>query len=152
MNTLTPKDHATALDYPLKRSYVGSARLHLQHFLMRKALGFLLPPNVPVPPNARIADVAAGTGTWLLELQEELPESCVLEGWDISNEQFPGRDLLPANVKFGTFDASKVGGVPADLKGKYDIVHLSLLVCVVKGGDPGNFVRNAIDMLSKCAN
>lgn len=48
---------------------------------------------------------------------------------------------MPDNVKFFPWDA--LGGengdeeVPADMKGKYDVVHLGIFMLVIKGGAAG---------------
>ena len=34
--------------------------------------------------------------------------------------------------------------------GKYDIVHIQLFACIVKGNDPAPLVRNLMSLLSKC--
>lgn len=39
--------------------------------------------------------------------------------------------------------------LPADLVGKYDIVHLRLFIVLIKHNDPVPLLRNLIAMLSK---
>ena len=34
--------------------------------------------------------------------------------------------------------------------GKYDIVHVQLFACIVKGNDPAPLVKNLMSLLSKC--
>lgn len=34
--------------------------------------------------------------------------------------------------------------------GKYDIVHIQLFACIVKGNDPAPLVRDLMSLLSKC--
>jgi hypothetical protein len=135
-------------EYVLRRNYAAAARLNLQHYQHRQCLGYLLHPSIPVQPGLKIADVATGTGIWLLELAGEVPEHCVLEGWDISDAQFPHESCLPSNVKFGVFDATR--DVPEELIAKYDIVHVGLLALVLKNGDPAVWIHNLMKMLSKC--
>jgi ubiquinone/menaquinone biosynthesis C-methylase UbiE len=38
------------------------ARLNLQHYWVEESLGYLLHPDIPVPENAKVADIATGTG------------------------------------------------------------------------------------------
>lgn len=94
-----------------------------------------------------IADIATGTGIWLLDLASSALESCVFEGWDISNTQYPHENSLPENVKFGTFDVT--AGVPRELVGRYDVMHVGLLALVIQDGDPGVWIKNLMTMLSK---
>lgn len=39
--------------------------------------------------------------------------------------------------------------IPGELKGRYDIVHVRLLLTVVKNDDPSPILENLMDMLSK---
>jgi hypothetical protein len=142
------KTFVDSSQYVLRRDYAASARLNLQHYQHKQCLGYLLHPSIQIKPGMKIADVATGTGTWLLDLSDEVPEHCLLEGWDISNAQFPHKSSLPANVKFGVFDAT--AGIPKDLVEKYDVVHVGLLALVVKG-DPAEWIQNLMRLLSKCS-
>jgi hypothetical protein len=135
-------------EYVLKRDYAASARLNLQHYQHKQCLGYLLHPSIPLKPGYHIADVATGTGVWLLDLAGQIAGNCVLEGWDISDAQFPHESSLPENVKFGIFDAT--AGVPERLEERYDIIHVGLLALVVKNGDPSVWIQNLLKMLSKC--
>jgi hypothetical protein len=95
----------------------------------------------------QIADVATGTGAWLLDLASSAPKGCHFDGWDISDAQFPHESCLPSNVKYGTFDVT--AGAPEELVGKYDIVHVGLLALVVKNGDPSVWIQSLMKLLSK---
>jgi len=50
-------------------------------------------------------------------------------------------------VTLSTFDA--LARVPAELREKYDVVHIRLVALVVKGGDPSVLIGNLVSMLSK---
>ena len=84
---------------------------------------------------------------WLIDLAEQLPRG-QLDGYDISSAQFPPAKWLPANVKLSTLDA--LAEVPAPLVGRYDVIHIGLLVLVL-GDDPGPLLRNILRMLSECS-
>jgi hypothetical protein len=146
MASRTYQDNAS---YVLKRDYAASARLNLQHSQHKQCLSYLLHPSIPtLKEGMKVADVATGTGIWLLDLASEAPKQCIFEGWDISDAQFPHASCLPDNVTFGTFDVT--AGVPERLVGRYDVVHVGLLALVVKG-DPGLWIENLNAMLSECA-
>lgn len=152
MSTETPGNPLASPEYVLRRNYAASARLNLQHYQHTQVLTYLLHPSVKnaLPSKATIGDIATGTGIWLLDLATELQGKgeYEFEGWDISDAQFPHSSLLPSNVKFGTFDCSTVEGVPDELIGSYDVLHVGLLALVVKG-DPGIWIENFLRMLSK---
>jgi hypothetical protein len=152
MATETLQEDKATPEYILRRNYAASARLNLQHYQHTQVLTYLLHPTIKkaLPSTATIGDIATGTGVWLLDLSSELEGKgqYEFEGWDISDAQFPRTDSLPKNIKFGTFDCSTPEGVPEDLVGKYDIIHVGLLALVVKGGDPGTWIENLMRMLS----
>jgi hypothetical protein len=76
----------------------------------------------------------------------ELPPTIFLDGFDISDYQFPHKSLLPSNIKLAIMDS--FGEVPKELVGKYDVVHMRLWCCVITGGDPSQLILHAITLLS----
>lgn len=131
--------------YMLDRSYAAAARLNFQYYLWKASLKFNLHPSIPNPgQDAHIADVATGTAIWLTEVAHELPNA-QLEGFDIDLTQAPPKEWLPPNTRlrhWNLFD-----DVPQDLQGKYEIVHVRLLVLVVENSDPRPIIRNLFKML-----
>ncbi len=140
--------------------------MNLQHYLWKDVIGYNLHPAIPVrnDPDLRIADVGTGTGSeaspspteigeetligvrvWLVDLSRQLP-SAHLDGFDISDEQFPPKQWLPAKLSLQTLDV--FSPIPDDLVGKYDIVHVRLFVLVVRNDDPTPILRNLTSMLS----
>ena len=83
---------------------------------------------------------------WLVDLAKELPNA-QLDGFDVSTAQFPHRKWLPPNVTLRQMDA--YGEVPQELVGRYDIVHIGLVVVLVKDGNPGRLLTNLLKLLSK---
>ncbi|KAL2840177.1 S-adenosyl-L-methionine-dependent methyltransferase [Aspergillus pseudoustus] len=132
-------------NYVLARDLNGSLRLDCQHNLFRMYNGYVLHPAIPIHPDLKVAEIGTGTGIWLLELASQLPSTVLLDGFDISDRLFPHSSLLPSNLKLGVMDS--FGDVPADLVGKYDVVHLRLWCCVVTGGDPSRLIRSAMGLL-----
>ena len=83
---------------------------------------------------------------WLIELARQVPDSCQLEGFDISSDQLSASNLLPRNLslhKNNCFDE-----VPPELVGKFDVVHVRALAVVVQKGDPNPLLRSLRRMLS----
>lgn len=134
---------ATKDQYVLERSYSAASRLNFQFYLWKQTLKFNLHPSIPTPKaNAKIADVATGTGIWLLDLARELPTTIQMDGLDISLSQAPPKAWLPANINmmlWNIFD-----DVPEDLVGQYDIVHVRLLLLVITNA-------NAVPVLQRLA-
>ncbi|KUI59769.1 hypothetical protein VP1G_07000 [Cytospora mali] len=133
-------------DYLLGRDFHASTRLYMQHWMWRRKFGFLLHPKIPVneDQDIQIADVACGTGIWLIDLAKEIPKA-TLDGFDISTKQFPHRNWLPPQVRLHELNA--MGPMPKDLLGRYDIVHVGLVVLLVSGGDPSILVNNLLSLL-----
>ena len=88
--------------YILSRGYHASVRLNTQHHLWDQMFGYLLHPAIPTSKpdgsGLAIADVGAGTGIWLLELDRQLPgKASELVGLDVSSQQYP-RSALSARL------------------------------------------------------
>ncbi|KAJ5623353.1 hypothetical protein N7490_011958 [Penicillium lividum] len=126
-------------DYVLGRDLYGSVRLDTQHLLWKMINGYTMNPKIPVDPGIKIAEMGTGTGMWLLDLATQLPQTVQMDGYDLSDSQFPHKSFLPTNVSLNILDA--FGDVPADLVGKYDVVHLRFWSCIVKGNDPSRLVQ-----------
>ena len=130
--------------YMLNRGYTAACRLNYQYYLWKQALQFNTHPSIPISGDLQIADIATGTGIWLLDLHQEFPFAR-LDGFDIDISNAPPPQWLPENVsihRWSIFDT-----VPAHLHGKYDIIHLRLLILVVQNSDPTAIIRNVSRML-----
>ncbi|KAJ0424604.1 hypothetical protein BJY00DRAFT_309029 [Aspergillus carlsbadensis] len=140
MSSTGPQD-----DYLLSRDYIDCDRLNLQHSLWTKIFGYLLHPCIDTSsPTLTIADIGTGTASWLTDLSALLPATCQLDGFDIDTSQAPPKEWLPANVSLHEWDVFTE--LPEHLIGRYDVVHVRLLVFVVKG-DPTPILRNLVRML-----
>ncbi|MCJ1247847.1 hypothetical protein MMC30_005062 [Trapelia coarctata] len=82
---------------------------------------------------------------WLIDLARQVDPSWKLEGFDISDLQYPVKEYLPENVSLGILDI--FGDIPEDLVGKFDIVHIRAFVLVVKCGNPGPLIENLNKLL-----
>lgn len=131
--------------YMLNRDFTASTRLNCQHYMWQQELQFTLHCTVPKPGSgARIADVATGTGVWLLEVARQYPEVNCL-GLDISTAQCPPKSWLPSNIDFKPW--SFLEEAPEELRGVFDIVHIRLIGIVIEH-DPIPAIKN-IAMLLK---
>ncbi|OAL56693.1 S-adenosyl-L-methionine-dependent methyltransferase [Pyrenochaeta sp. DS3sAY3a] len=114
--------------YWLGRASEEQQRLIKQHGIYVKSIGYLLPPSIQskLPENARIADVATGTGIWLSDLAKASPSTYTFSGFDISDDQFLAADSLPPNVSLGFLDFKKP--IPESLRGTFDLVNIRLII------------------------
>ncbi|KAL9042132.1 MAG: hypothetical protein Q9214_003876 [Letrouitia sp. 1 TL-2023] len=113
--------------------------------MWRYQLGYLLHPKIATSvQNLKVADVACGTGAWLIETARAFPEA-QFDGFDISSDQFPAKKRMPKNVTFSTLDA--VGLIPQKLLEKYDVVHIALFAVNIRNENPVPVLMNLIAML-----
>ncbi|TVY84819.1 N-methyltransferase tcpN [Lachnellula suecica] len=133
--------------YLLIRGMYPSIRLNLQHYLWKYGLGYNLHPQIPLTgANCKIADLGTGTGIWLLDLAQQVPDSTQLYGFDISDSQYPHEEHLPRNVHLSVLDHLSPNP-PIELQGIFDVVHLRLFLGNVPGGDPTGFLKHALKLL-----
>ncbi|KAL4807459.1 LaeA-like methyltransferase [Aspergillus unguis] len=119
-------------------------RLNAQHKLLTKVTNkTLVDPAVPKENVFSVADVGTGTGIWLKDLAASLDrpvDQAYYHGFDISAAQFPTDE--PANMRFSVHDITKP--FPDEHLGRYDLVHVRLLVAAIEEPD----YRLAIDNLA----
>ena len=135
--------------YALGRGYAPSLRLNLQHRLLRELLGYEIHPSIlsshKLPKKPKIADIGAGTGQWLIDVNRLLP-SAHLDGFDISKDQYPNNAWLPAQISLQELDIMKP--IPFSLQNQYDIVHVQLFLCVVQRDGPEHVLKQLYKLLS----
>ena len=135
---------ADGREYMLGRSYAAASRLNFQHYLWKDSLQFNVHPSIPIPKDARIADVATGTAIWLIDVARENP-TAQLDGFDIDISQAPPQQWLSPNITLKTWNI--FDSVPEQMIGIYDVVHVRLIVLVVQKSDPRTILRNLLRML-----
>ncbi|ESZ92310.1 hypothetical protein SBOR_7301 [Sclerotinia borealis F-4128] len=96
--------------YVLDHSHISACRLNLQNHLWKEALGFIVHPSIQLSNESVIADVATGTGAWLLDVIH-LPDDLVGK-YDYvpgtSSINFLTMDLFASSlVKMGKVEAAK---------------------------------------------
>lgn len=113
-----------------------------------RILGYSLHPIVrqqlEKAASPRIADIGTGTGAFLLALGTEFP-SATLDGFDISDTQFPGGRELPANISFHVADMKRP--FPQELLGTYDVVHIRLVVAAMNPDEWRPTYQNILTLL-----
>ena len=146
MNSTTPDFNlADRHSYILGRSHTAAPRLNLQYFLWKESLQFDIHPSIPVSAGpVQIADVATGTGIWLIQVARQMP-AATLYGFDINLTQTPPMEWLPSNVRLVPWNV--FNEIPENMLGRFDIVHVRLLILVVQNSDPRNIIRNLVKML-----
>lgn len=96
-----------------------------------------------LPQNAVIADVATGTGAWLFELTETLPQTTTYVGFDISSKGFP--HTHPPNISFEIQDALKP--FDSEWHDHFDVIHIRLLLSIMTDETWAVIVRNVVPLL-----
>ncbi|ROW00293.1 hypothetical protein VMCG_07250 [Cytospora schulzeri] len=121
--------------------------LQYQYYLWQDTFRFHLHPDIPpLAPDARIAEVATGTGIWLSDLSRQLPLTTQFHGLDISLEQLPPRNLTPPNITHHQWDVFTPP--PAELRGTFDVVHMRLVAVVIKDvKHPARILANVAQLL-----
>lgn len=109
-------------------------------YLLHPAVAKILPAR-----GGRVADVATGTGIWMLDIAREYDPSTIFDGYDISDSQFPPKERLPSNMTFSTCDCKKP--FPPELHGLYDVVHVRMLIAVMHESDWAAVARNLLQLL-----
>ncbi|KAL4779876.1 hypothetical protein BJX76DRAFT_361368 [Aspergillus varians] len=108
--------------------------------------------QAPIDPSTitRIVDVGTGTGIWLDALATYLDPIPVATG---QRRQYTGLDMSPANFpashpeNFHYSIYNILHPVPEELKEKYDLVHVRLLVSALSKGDANRAVGNLAQLL-----
>ena len=135
--------------YMFNRVHQDSARLVVQHWLWTHRLKYVLHPTIPTHnEHLRVADIGTANAVWITELGPLMPPTTRFDGFDISDDYFPAKELLSSNVSLHVLDA--LGDVPDDLVGQYDIVHIRAFVVIVRNNDPVRLLSNLIKLLSEC--
>lgn len=134
-------------------------RLEWNHFhFLLPMFKCLLPPDVIAHLKAlstgqdgqegrapAVADIATGTGVWLADLAQQLPENTRLVGFDMTKSKFRSADTLPANVQL--YEANMLQPFAAEHLGAYDVVHIRLVRFALREVDWKPLVQNLLSLL-----
>lgn len=119
-------------------------RLNEQFDLLTQNIGYVIHPTIKLSSSPRIADMGTGTAIFLKTIQPQYPNA-VLEGFDISSELFPAQETLSSNISLGVLDMKQP--FPPEMHGKYDLVHVRMLVTAMLPDDWDPTVRNLATLL-----
>ncbi|KAG4437423.1 hypothetical protein IFR05_007105 [Cadophora sp. M221] len=108
-------------------------------------------PSIPKDRILRIADVATGTGVWLQDLSTILSKSLTSAnqprqyiGFDISREFFP-KDR-PSDFSYVQHNVLRP--FPDEHIGKYNLVHVRLLIAALKEDEIPIALENVVELLA----
>ncbi|KAJ5850296.1 hypothetical protein N7455_010152 [Penicillium solitum] len=151
--------------YVLGRAIEDSDRLDAQHLLWKLHTGFELHPDIPVMENMRLRSLRLEQrkplpllyislrvvltslsfySIWIFDLATQLP-TVQLYGFDISDSQYPSKELWPRNVTLGLLDS--LVDPPSSLYGQYDVVHLRMWASILRGNDISLLSRHVKHLL-----
>lgn len=136
--------------YPYITSDVEITRLDHHHSKVWLPLtGQLAPTNILTQlrqtSSPRVADIATGTGLWIVSIAEHLPPAADLWGFDLDVTKIHQNIKSASNVQFQQHDA--LIPFPEEIQGTFDLVHVRLLVLGLKTDDWDIAIRNAIALL-----
>jgi len=135
---------AAGQGYMLDRSHVASCRLNLQHYLWKTAIGYHVHPSVPISSATAVADVAAGTGMWLIDLAQSYP-NIQFDGFDNNTAQAPDPSNIPKNCTMKHWNFFE--DLPQEMEGRYDFVHIRLLVLAIEEDKLPSIIQKLQKML-----
>ena len=87
-----------------------------------------------------------GFSIWPIETSRELPSTAQIDGFDVSDAQFPYRGWLPKNVRLHVQDV--FAPFPAEHLNAYDIVHIRYFFTLLNPENVEGLVRNLMTLLS----
>lgn len=138
--------------YSIPRSCSRQLRLSRGHLLKLPtwAVGQGVCPSAPFHFRSFPASSSSRfRSIWLISLADSLRNTDIkLTGFDISSAQFPSREWLPNNIELKLLDITKKEDFPTELRGRFDVVHVGLLVMAVRDNDPGPIIEGLMTLLS----
>ena len=140
--------------YQLTRDKKESTRLNEQHRWIRDlCYGNLVHKSIPLKQVKTIADIGTGTGIWMEDLAAHLKASPEMKekkfefvGFDLSSDQFPagGNDTDAEFVVHNVMEP-----FPVRYHGKFDLIHIRLLVAALRPQDLQGVILNISELLRK---
>ncbi|GAD99469.1 LaeA-like methyltransferase, putative [Paecilomyces variotii No. 5] len=110
----------------------------------------LILPQVNLEKIESVADVATGTGVWIFEIRDQLtavPTSSGSErsfhAFDISDAQYPKQQ---DKAQLTLHDITKP--FPLEYHGRFDLVHVRLLLFAIRASELPQVVENLIQILA----
>lgn len=138
--------------YQLPRDAQESIRLNTQHNFLRDLNdGVLVHPSIPTDHITAVADVACGTGVWLMDYASRLArnDNPKLVGFDVSSAQFPSpQNRTGRDIDFVAHDMTTP--FPKEYHNFFSLVNIRLVVAAVPVKDLQKTLVNILSILSKC--
>ncbi|KAF9008250.1 S-adenosyl-L-methionine-dependent methyltransferase [Cyathus striatus] len=105
----------------------------MQHQFLKGSFGGknLLAP-VELNDGDKVLDACTGTGHWIVEVSEEVPEGVQLQGIDIESRLFPPVESRPKNLDFSV---NSVLSLPQEWTNRFTVVHQRLLVVALRSAE-----------------
>lgn len=79
-----PKEHPSTYIVQDRSNEEELTRLHIQDQLLNAGMGGILPEQEDLSRFKRVLDVGCGTGNWLISLAQQIPDTTLLIGADVS--------------------------------------------------------------------
>jgi SAM-dependent methyltransferase len=109
----------------------------------------LLPDNIrnhlKSIPSPAVADIACGSGVWLIDLANSLPSSSRLDGFDFDVSKFPAKESLKPNIHLDS--GNILEPFPKQVRGVYDLVHVRLIMYGLKADQWEPAAANILTLL-----
>ncbi|PVH74335.1 hypothetical protein DL98DRAFT_575679 [Cadophora sp. DSE1049] len=129
-----------------------SKRLNIQHsFINTFGPPEQIHPSIPQDQIIRVADIATGTGIWLEDLSTILSKNPLsgskprqYVGFDISRDFFPSSH----DSNFSYVQHNVLRSFPDEHLGKYDLVHVRLLIAALKEDEIPIALENVLELLA----
>jgi SAM-dependent methyltransferase len=93
----------------------------------------------------KIADMATGTGIWLLDVAKTLPSTCTFTGYDVSPSCFPPESARPKNVAFKVQDM--LLPFPKEDLATFDVVAVRFVSAATTRTEWGRAIDNLLTLL-----
>jgi SAM-dependent methyltransferase len=125
------------------------ASLTGQYVFMKAVIDLpsFLPSTIEASKIHRVLDAAAGTAAWALDLADQpYAGSLQIYASDLSLSKFPPAHILDAANIF-TFRHDLTRALPEEMKGTFDLVHMSYLVYALTSDQWKLVLKNLYDAL-----
>ncbi|KAI8942785.1 hypothetical protein NX059_000828 [Plenodomus lindquistii] len=139
---------ASPSQYILSRGLHSRIRLNFQHWTIKRICDGLIHPRIPLRSRASVADLGTGTAIWPIEVAEQMKATDIkgtIDGFDVSSEQYPPTNLLPANVNLHVQDA--FGTFPSKYISHFDLVNIRGFVSFTRLPAAEKLLRNVSQIL-----
>ncbi|KAG5302138.1 hypothetical protein I7I48_02364 [Histoplasma ohiense] len=122
-------------------------RLSSQHPIIARFAGGLIQPTIPKENIKRVADVATGTGAWLIDTAKELNNPTnTYHGFDISVASFPSE--IPSDTgKISFLEHNALERFPIEFHGQFDLINIRMVVQAFKSAEVPKVISNLMEIL-----